>query len=184
MPPRPAHLIVLAALLVLGSPLAAKDKKSSRPAPPPEARTWGTVVDYVLKHGGDKEIKGPSNKLLGLDKGSLPAKALRIKSASAKDQREHSVLVGYSKTKSGVLFPTILLIGVVEVTTTDSARSVDGYKIRLSTSGSMISMMRAAGAVGSVKQRSISIDSKDATATFRAEEAFYLKGIKLDQLSK
>lgn len=184
MLPRPSRLVVLAALLCVAAPLAAKDKKSARPAPPPETRTWGTVVEYVLKHGDDKAIKGPSNKLLGLSSDEMPAKALRVKSNTAKDKREHSIHVGYSKSKSGMLTATTLLLGIVKVTATDKGRSVDGYKVRLSTSGSIVSVMRAVGPVGSVKQHLIATESKEATATLKAEEAFYLGDIKLEQLTE
>jgi RNase P/RNase MRP subunit p29 len=181
MTPRTLSFAVLATLLAFGSPTFAKDK----PKPMKDSgRTWKTVAEHVLKNGAESTLKAPSSRMLGFDSDAVPAKALRIKSGVSKDKKEHAVHVTFDKNEKGKLIPKDIILGVTLVNETPSGKTVEGYKIRVKLDGSIVSVMRAGGIVGEVKQTMVAPDSEEALTVYKSESTLHLKDNKLEQLTQ
>lgn len=121
---------------------------------------------------------------LGYASDEIPAKTLRIKSSEAEDKKEHSIRVTYAVNDKGALIPIDLLLGVTLVETIPEGRKIDGFGIRITPEGRIVSAMRATGIVGEVEQKALSGDSAEVKRVYKSESLLHLKTIKLEQLTQ
>lgn len=162
------------------SPVPAKPKAKAI-----SERTWQTLTKHVMENGIELPIKAPACRTLGYDSDSVPAKALRLKSANSKDGREHAVYIVYDLTeKKDILRPREIVVGSIRVEEKDSVKDIQSYRVRLNLNGHPISAMRADGIVGKVKQQPLSIGSKEAKKLLATEKKFFLEDVDLSQLTQ
>lgn len=181
MIPRFLPSAFLAALVTFGSPSAAKEQ--TKPAKQ-TARTWKSIVEYVLKNGGEDSIKSPSARTLGYNSDEVFAKSLGLDQDKSKDGREHNIFVIYEKNETGTLTPKEIVLGSIRVTTVDSKKRVDSYRMRTSLDGVLIRGMHASGVAGHVVQEALPADSKALQAVFKAERQLNLKDLDLATLTQ
>lgn len=173
-------LVVLAPLAVHAAPAPAKEKK----APAKQAvRTWKTIVDYVLKKGGEDSIRSPSAHTLGYDSNEVFAKSLGLDQEKSTDGREHTVFVIYEKDAKGELGAKEIVLGSIRVTGPDSEKRIDSYRIRMTLDGKVIQGMHATGIVGEVVQQTLPPDSKELLAVYKKETDLHLKEMDLAKLT-
>ena len=180
MSPQTLTFIILATLIAAPPPASAKEKK--KPVKP-VVRTWKTVVDYVLKNGGEDSIKAPASRTLGYESDEITALSLGLDAEKSKDGREHTIFVVYEKTGTDAATPKEIVLGSIHITSVDSKKHVDSYRIRLKLDGTLIGGMHATGAVGHVVQEAMSSDSKVLLSVFKNESNLSLKEIDLAQLT-
>jgi len=142
------------------------------------------LAEFVLKNGSENPIKAPSSKTLGYEEDVVAAKGLRIKASASKDNKEHAVYVTYASDDKGELSAKDMVFGVIQVKETAGRKSIDGYRMRIKLDGTIVTVMKAAGAVGAVKQELISPKSKEAVLAYNSEKIFFLKDSKLEQLTQ
>jgi len=175
--------VILASLIAFASPASAKTKEKKTPKKQ-TTRTWKTVVDYVLKNGGDDSIHASAAKALGYDSEEVPAKSLGLDPEKSKDGRDHSIFVVYEKGAKGDLIPKEIVLGSIRVTGADSEKRLDSYRIRMALNGNVLRGMKASGIVGEVTQESLLPESKELVQLFNRESDFYLKEIELSKLAQ
>jgi hypothetical protein len=174
-------LVLLAPLAVHAAPAPAKEKK----APAKQAvRTWKSMVDYVMKNGGDDSIKAPSAETLGYASKEVFAKSLGLDQEKSKDGREHTIFVIHEKSAKGELTPKEIVLGSIRVTGHESEQRIDSYRIRMTLDGKLIQGMHATGIVGEVVQQTLPPDSKELLGVFKKESDLQLKEIDLATLTK
>lgn len=173
--------VFLAPLAVHAAPAPAKEKK----APAKQAvRTWKTIVDYVLKKGGEDSIHASAAQALGFDAKELAAKSLGLDQEKSKDGRDHSVFIVYEKDPKGEVIPKEIVLGSIRVTGSDSEKRLDTYRIRMTLDGKVIQGMHATGIIGEVTQESLTADSKELSLLQKKERDFYLKDVDLSTLTQ
>ncbi|MBI5246605.1 MAG: hypothetical protein HY923_05445 [Elusimicrobia bacterium] len=163
------------------SPASAKDsKKPAKQA----ARTWKTVIDYVMKNGADDAIIASAARTIGYGSDAVDSKALCIEDDKSKDGWEHDIDIVYEKDDKGIIKPKELVIGTIKVKTSGENQEIESYRIRVSLDGSPIRGMRATGLVGHVVQTPLPGDSPELLRIFKKESSLYLREIELTSLTK
>lgn len=160
---------------------AAKEKKK---AAKQAARTWVTLVDYVLKNGGEDSLKAPATRTLGYDSDEIFAKSMGIDNDKSKNGLDHSIYIITDKSDSGISNPKEIVLTTTRVKERDSQKEIDGFEIRMTLAGVPIRGLRATGIVGHVIQQALPPDSKELISVHRNESSFYLKDIDLAKLTK
>lgn len=181
------HFLSIAMILFVTVP--ANSANAPQPTKKPIAekktvRTWKAVADYILKNGTANSIKAPMSRTLGYDSDEIPAKTLRIKSAESKDKKEHAIRVTYIVNEKGAVIPIDLLLGITLVEVIPEGRKIDGFGIRITPDGRIVSAMRATGIVGEVEQKALSVDSAEVQRVYNAESILHLKTINLEHLTQ
>lgn len=174
----------MVAMIGFASPASAKSKEKRKPAKKQVARTWGVLVDYVMKKGGEDSIKAPSARTLGYDSNEVFAKSLGLDQDKSKDGREHTIFIVFEKDAKGVLIPQEIVLGSIRVTGDESEKRIDSYRIRTSLEGTIIRGMHASGFVGEVIQESLLPDSPELISIFKKEKELQLNVIDLTTLTQ
>lgn len=172
----------MAAVIGFASPASAKPKEKSK-AGKKVTRTWKTLVDYVLKNGGEDSIKAPSAHTLGYDSDEIFAKSLGLDSDKSKDGRDHSIFIIYAKDETGTVTPKEIVLGNILIKEANSIKEIDSYRIRMTLNGTLIKGMHATGIVGEVVQQSLGPDSKELQAMHKQESDFHLKTVDLAKMT-
>lgn len=165
--------------MLLSDIAAAKPAKTSSGS----GKTWGMLVEHVLKRGGEWPIKAPMSRTLGYDSDSVPAKSLGIEQEKSKDNREHSVFVVYEVGDKGVPRAKEVILANLQVTMKDGKRQVDGYDARATLDGKLVGGMRALGEEGKVIQTGLKADSPELKAFFASERDNFLNKLNWKKLS-
>lgn len=176
MTPRTLTFIILAAVVSLISPVSAKEKKIP-------ARTWKTVVDYVVANGAERKLSAPTIKLLGFDAAEITTKALRYKSDDSPDKMSHAIYVISAKGADGKSSPKEIVMGYRVAVTKDGVKSIDDYFLRTDLSGHIISAATSKGPAGHVTETILSTESPEAIAIYKVEQTIHLKTMDMKRLS-
>lgn len=184
MAPRTLILVILATLIGVAAPISAKDKAEKKKPAKQAARTWNTIVDYVLKKGGEDSIHASAAQALGYESKEVPAKSLGLDPEKSKDGRDRGIFIVYNKSEKGDLIPKEIVLGSILVKEENSVKEIDSYRIRMALDGTLIRGMHAAGIVGQVVQQSLPSDSKELLSLYKKESVFYLKEVDLGKLTQ
>ena len=183
MPLPTLAFVVIAAVTASSAPAPAKPKEKAK-AVKPAARTWKTLVDYVMKNGGEDSIKAPSAHTLGYSSNEVFAKSLGLDQDKSKDGREHTIFVIYNQGEKGSLVPEEIVLGSIRVTGNESMKRIDSYRIRMTLDGKVLQGMHASGIVGEVVQESLPPESQELLSIFAKERDFHLKEVDLSKLTQ
>lgn len=167
----PLPLLLLAAVL----PARAADRKP--------AKTWATLIEFVLKNGAEDPVMAPSARELGYDADEVAAWSMRVVSKKSPDGKEHRFYVVYEKDAAGARKPKEIVLSVLESQTKDGKHFIHSYRVRLSSGGKLLRGKRAAGFLGEVVQSVLPNDSPELLGVYKGEKDFYFKTLDWAQLT-